>query len=109
MENRSENKELQNKISFSRIMDELRRQKPFLAGHYGVDYIGVFGSFVHQNQSADSDLDILVTFHKVPGLLKFMEIEHYLTDLLGVKVDLVVKDGLKPRIGKRILSEVIPV
>ncbi len=109
MEKVSENKNSVHHIGFSHIMDELRRQKPFLAGHYGVDYIGVFGSFVHQNQRADSDLDILVTFHKIPGLLKFIEIEHYLSDLLGVKVDLVAKDGLKPGIGKRISDEVISV
>jgi len=39
-------------------------------------------------------------------LLKFIELENYLGDLLGVKVDLVEKSALKPRIGKHILSEV---
>jgi len=41
------------------------------------------------------------------GLLKFVEIENYLSDLLGVKVDLVEKSALKPRIGRHILKEVI--
>jgi hypothetical protein len=54
-------------------------------------------------------LDILVTFHELPSLIKFVELENYLTDILGIKVDLVLKDSLKPEIGKRILSEVILV
>jgi len=41
------------------------------------------------------------------SLLDFVELENYLSDLLGVKVDLVEKSALKPRIGKRILSEVV--
>ena len=41
------------------------------------------------------------------GLFKFVEIENYLSDLLGVKVDLVEKSALKPRIGKHILKEVV--
>jgi predicted nucleotidyltransferase len=45
----------------------------------------------------------------MPGLLKFIELENYLTDLLGIKVDLVMQENLKPRIGKRILREVVPV
>jgi predicted nucleotidyltransferase len=39
----------------------------------------------------------------------YIAIENYLSDLLGVKVDLVMKDSLKPRIGEQILSEAIPV
>jgi predicted nucleotidyltransferase len=39
----------------------------------------------------------------------FIELEYYLSDLLGIKVDLVMKDALKPVIGKRILKEVIEV
>jgi predicted nucleotidyltransferase len=40
--------------------------------------------------------------------LKFIELENYLTDLLGIKVDLM-RDALKPTIGKQILSEVVQV
>jgi len=41
------------------------------------------------------------------SLLEFVELEDYLSDLLGVKVDLVEKSALRPRIGKRILNEVV--
>jgi uncharacterized protein len=49
----------------------------------------------------------MVTFREPPSLLKFIEMENYLSDLLGVKVDLVIKDGLKPRIGAPVLQEVV--
>jgi len=40
-------------------------------------------------------------------LIKFVELEEYLSELLGMKVDLVMKSALKPRIGERILREVV--
>jgi uncharacterized protein len=87
----------------------LRQQMPLLSERYRVKTLKMFGSYVRHEQRPDSDLDLLVTFDKLPSLLKFIELENYLTDILGVKVDLVMPDTLKPRIGQRILSEVIPV
>lgn len=69
----------------------------------------MFGSRVRQEVQLESDLDLLVTFHTPPSLFKFIELENYLTDELGIKVDLVMKDALKPRIGANILKEVITV
>lgn len=66
-------------------------------------------SYVREEQGPGSDLDVLVTFREAPSLLKFIELEDYLTKALGVKVDLVVKDALKKRIGDRILAEVVPL
>jgi len=90
-------------------MEMLRRQLPLLAERYQVESLGVFGSYVRHDQSPESDLDVLVTFYEPPGLLKFIELENYLSDVLGVKIDLVMKDALKPRIGERILQEVVAV
>lgn len=69
----------------------------------------VFGSFVRNEQNPASDLDLLVTFGKTPGLLEFVSLENHLSDLLGVRVDLVMKKALKPRIGANILREAVPV
>ncbi|MGD0089068.1 MAG: nucleotidyltransferase family protein [Planctomycetota bacterium] len=71
--------------------------------------LGVFSSYVRHEQQAGSDLDILVSFHETPGLFRFIELENYLSDLLGVRVDLVMADSLKPRIKPRVLAEVVPV
>ena len=80
-----------------------------LAEQYNVATLEVFGSYVRREQRKDSDLDILVTFNKPPSLLKFVRLENYLSDTLGVKVDLVMKDSLKLAIGRNILREVVPV
>jgi uncharacterized protein len=96
-------------LSLEKILEILRKQIPMLAERYSVETLEVFGSYVRSEQKKDSDLDILITFKEVPSLLTFIAIENYLSDLLGVKVDLVMKDSLKPKIGKRILREAIPV
>lgn len=80
-----------------------------LAEQYNVATLEVFGSYVREEQRKNSDLDILVTFNKAPSLLKFVRLENFLSDMLGVKVDLVMKDSLKPAIGKNILREAVSV
>jgi predicted nucleotidyltransferase len=91
------------------VLSKLRQLLPFLSKKYKVETLGVFGSYVRQEQRDDSDLDILVTFTEVPSLLKYIELENYLSDTLGIKVDLVMKDALKPGIGRQILREVMPI
>jgi len=88
-------------------IEMLRQQLPSLAERYHVESLGVFGSYVRREQRPDSDLDLLVTFYEPLSLLEFIELENYLTDVLGVKVDLVMKDALKLRIGSHILNEVV--
>ena len=90
-------------------MEMLHQQLPLLVERYQVKSLGIFGSYVRQEQRSDSDLDLLVTFGEPPSLLRFIELENYLTDVLGVTVDLVMQDTLKRRIGERILNEVVPV
>jgi uncharacterized protein len=97
------------KHSLENFLEILRQQTPVLAEQYSVDTLEVFGSYVRAEQRKNSDLDILVTFHEAPSLLTFIALENHLSDLLGVKVDLVMKDSLKPAIGKNILSEAVPV
>lgn len=81
--------------------------KSILQERYKVRELGIFGSYVRREQTETSDVDVLVEFSETPSLLKFVNLENYLSDNLGVKVDLVHKGGLKPRIGERILAEVV--
>ena len=103
------NQFMASKRSLEILLKALRQQLPTLAERYGVETLEVFGSYLRAEQKPDSDLDILVTFRETPSLLTFIAIENYLSDELGVKVDLVMKDSLKPAIGKIILNEAIPV
>lgn len=54
-----------------------------------------------------SDVDILVKFYETIDLFEFVELEDFLSEALGVKVDLVMKETLKPRIKNRILKEAV--
>jgi predicted nucleotidyltransferase len=64
---------------------------------------------VREEQKKKSDLDLLVEFDELPSLLGFIALENYLTDILGVKVDLVMEDTLKPPLDTIVLQEAIPV
>ena len=85
----------------------LLQHKTELRKKFKVKTIGVFGSYVHGEQKRQSDVDVLVEFEEPVGLFEFMDLEMYLSDLLGVKVDLVSKKALKPHIGEHILQEVV--
>lgn len=89
----------------------LREQAPFLEEKYGAHIIGIFGSYVRDEQRSESDLDILIELDRPPkiSLIGLVELEHYLSDVLGVRVDIAIKKNLKKRIGERILREVIQV
>jgi predicted nucleotidyltransferase len=91
------------------IREMLETHKKELNREYHVKGIGIFGSYLRGEQRETSDVDILVEFDRPVGLIEFVRLKNYLSDLLGVKVDLVMKKALKPRIGQRILSEVLYV
>ena len=87
----------------------IRQNLPKLTQEYNISYLGIFGSYIRGEQKEDSDLDILVEFSKEPDLLEFIGLKQELSETLGVEVDLVMKSALRPRIGKRILEEVVQV
>jgi len=95
--------------TFESVQHTLKQYLPLLREDYCVSSLGLFGSYVRGEQNADSDLDILITFSETPSLLQFIALEDHLTDLLGIQVDLVMRDALKPHLGQRILEEVIAV
>jgi len=94
-------------------MKTLEEIKQILTVHKGklnerfrVKEIGIFGSYVRGEQGAESDLDILIELEKPIGFVRFIRLENALSQLLGVRVEIVTKKALKPYIGKRILEEV---
>lgn len=91
------------------IRKKLETFKPVLIEKYKIKEIGIFGSYVRGGQRKKSDVDLLVDFSESISLLDFIHLENELSDLLGIKVDLVMKTALKPRIGRHILEEVVPV
>jgi len=87
-------------------IQRLHEMLPELKENYHVSYLGIFGSYSRGEQKPGSDLDVLVEFSRTPTIFKFVNLENYLSEALGIKVDLVMKDSLKPNIGKQILNEV---
>ena len=88
------------------IIKIIRNSKPEMESHYGVQRLGLFGSYVKEKQRKKSDIDILVAFNRDIDLFDFLDLREFLESQLGLKVDLVMESALKPAIGKRILSEV---
>jgi hypothetical protein len=88
------------------IIKIIRNSKLEMESHYGVQRLGLFGSYVRGKQRKKSDIDILVTFNRDIDLFDFLDLRDYLESQLHAKVDLVMESALKPAIGKRILSEV---
>lgn len=102
-------KNMDKKKDIKDIKNILSQFKPLLSEKYKIKDIGVFGSYVRGEQKETSDLDVLVEFKERVGFFKFLELEEYLGELLQLHVDLVTKKGLKPRIGRNILNEVVMI
>jgi len=92
-----------------KIKQMLQEHKAKLKQKYNVKEIGIFGSYIRGEQKKASDVDILVDFEQPIDFFAFLELEEYLSELIGIKVDLVAKKALKPGIGRYILEEVVYV
>ena len=91
------------------LLEELRLLLPELRERYSVQTLEVFGSRVRHEGSKESDLDLLATFRDTPDLLEFIRMENEISDRLGLRVDLVMRRSLKPRLRDRILADAVAV
>ena len=89
----------------SAIQDKLRRVKPHLSAKYHVNTLGLFGSIMRNDFTAESDIDIVVDFSQPIGI-EFIDLANELETLLDRKVDLVSKEGIKPNYFKEIQTEI---
>lgn len=96
-------------LTLADIRRELAAMVPELRQRYPVAYLGVFGSWVRGEQTADSDLDLLVDFDGPIDLFAYARLQEEIGRRLGLRVDLVHRPGLKPAIGANVLREVQPV
>lgn len=93
--------------TLTEIKSILLHHKENLKKMYEIQEIAIFGSYVDNTQRKESDADILVKFEECPDLLEFVQLEMYLTRLLGVKVDLQTHDSISPYIRKYIKEKFI--
>jgi len=90
------------------IKSILEKNKQKLYAKYPIESIAIFGSYSRNEQSKLSDIDIMIEFNDDIGI-KFIDLADELEDLLGVRVDLVSKNGIKKRYYKVIKPELIYV
>lgn len=97
------------KQNLIKIKEIINNHADFLRDTYYVGGIGVFGSVARGEEMEASDIDLLVEFLKPISFFKFIELEEYLSQITGKKVDLVTKNALKPTMREDILKEVVYV
>jgi uncharacterized protein len=90
------------------IKSLLVRNKSRFSQEYGVTELAVFGSYSRNSQTEESDIDILVDFDQPVGL-EFIELAIELEKILDLKVDLVSKNGIKPRYFEVVKEDLIYV
>lgn len=92
----------------SSIKQILTQLKPELTEKYFVNSIGLFGSIVRDDFTENSDVDIIVDFSKPIGI-EFIDLADYIESKLSKKIDLVSRNGIKPKYFHQIEPEIIYV
>ncbi len=96
-----------NKMDTVNIKRKMKEKKVYMKDFFHIKEIGIFGSFVREEQIISSDIDVLVEFDKGhKDFFNYMRLKYYLEELLGRNVDLVIKNAVKPRLRDRIFSEI---
>lgn len=90
--------------SLSSITSILSGHKNQLFRKYGLKQLAIFGSYARNEQQAQSDIDILVDFERPIGI-EFIDLAEELEGILHAKVDLVSKNGVKPKYLQSITGE----
>ena len=91
----------------NQIASTLRAALPALRARWPIGSLALFGSRMRDDAQPDSDLDVLVTFDRPIPLSSFLALEEQLSEISGLKVDLVSTAALKPYMGARIRAEAI--
>ncbi len=75
------------------------------AKQFNMKFLAIFGSYARNEQTSDSDLDLVAQFHESPSLIGLIHMENDISSALNLKVDLVTKNSLNKYIRNAILSE----
>ncbi|MBI5233879.1 MAG: nucleotidyltransferase family protein [Deltaproteobacteria bacterium] len=88
-------------------VERLSKHKEEMVERFKVKKIGIFGSLARGEHGKRSDVDMLVEYRDLPNLLELVRLERYLEGILGKKVDLVEKRGLRKEIKRYMRDEII--
>lgn len=95
--------------SLEEVKLQLQALKPTLKKRFSVETIDVFGSYAREEQTENSDLDILVTYSGAVSLFTIYDLKQYLKRKLHMKVDVVSKEYLNKHIKDQVLKEAVAV
>jgi hypothetical protein len=95
--------------TLNEVKEVVRQHSEVLSERYGVSVVGIFGSYVRGEEKAGSDIDLLADILKPISLLELVGAELYLSEVLGLKVDLVPKRSLRAELKEAILKEAVAV
>ncbi len=90
------------------IESTLKKNKSHLFKSYPIESLAIFGSFARNEQNEQSDVDLMVEFNDDIGI-RFIDLAEEIENLLGYKVDLVSKNGIKRKYFQAIQSDLIYV
>ncbi|HEB74123.1 MAG TPA: hypothetical protein ENJ03_02760 [Candidatus Desulfofervidus auxilii] len=90
-------------------IEDLKRKILPILQRYGVKRVGLFGSCVRGDMKEDSDIDILVEIEKDISLLDFVGLKLEIEEALGIKVDLIEYNTIKPLLREKILKEQVVI
>ena len=89
------------------ILEKLRMIKPVLSEKYGLTELALFGSYSRNEESDQSDIDLLVNYRSPMGM-RYFDMVHELEDIFKeTKVQVISRDGIKPNYFDRIKSDLI--
>ena len=91
------------------LLTKLKELKPTITERYKTKEIGLFGSFVRGEQSASSDIDVLVEFEEEADLFDLLGLSQYLEATLQRKVDVVPKRALRIELRESVLQEAVAI
>jgi len=92
-------------MKIQKIVKILSDNRAEIESRFNVASLSIFGSAARQEATEKSDIDILVTYKKTPGIFGFLELKEYLEEILGCSVDLVTKKALKEQLRDQIIQE----
>ena len=95
-------------ITKSELIETVKRHNKDIRKRFKVKDIGLFGSYVRDEQKKESDVDVLVEFEKGHKTFNnYMDLKFFLEDIFGLKVDLVIKDAVRTELKEYIFTEVV--
>ncbi len=96
-------------MSAEDLMAKLKELKSVITARYKAKEIGLFGSFARGEQSANSDVDLLVEFEEGADLFDLIGLSHYLEEALQRKVDIVSRRALRAELREAVLRGVVAI